>query len=310
MKRLSADYRRFLDLLRFALDDSADALPEGFAAPSAKEWQLFYGISRIHNMTGWLYRAAEKLNPALKTDLPETVKEHLRADAHTIRSAHSIHTAIIEKQKEAWAESDIDAHVIKGLETAKYYPVPELRTLGDIDWWIEKPEDWERAIKVAESNGCKVSLDSDGDVNYIIYGVVVEHHHNGLAAAGSEGELHLLCRHVLHHAQVAGLDLRQMYDYAVARRATQGTLDRELYNKLIKRGRLVRWTAVLDNLSDFLLQNGAKLSHDAEKLLVFALEGSNFFTRTFYFSRLAPVKYANRLCKLSFGRTKRLIISK
>lgn len=307
MQELGKDYTRFLDLLRFALDDRAVTLPEGFSAPTAKEWQLFYGIARIQNMTGLLFRAAEKMPQELKTELQPSVWEHLQADARTISSNHTLHRAIIAAQSKTWAENGIEAQVLKGIETAKFYPSPELRTLGDIDWWIVKPDDWQKAIDVVNSKGCTTNLDSDGDINYMVYGVVVEHHRHGLAVPGTEGELLLLCNHILHHAQFAGLDLRQLYDYAVACRTTHDTIDSISYSNLIEKDNLVRWNSVLDNLSEYLLHDGVRLSKDAETLLRFALFGSNFFTRSSYFLRLTPGKYVSRLLNLCFGRTKRLI---
>lgn len=304
MNRVLKDYADLFALMRLAL--IPDTEMQDFSEKTPERWQLLYGMASVHHIVGMLYSGLKNLDSKYKQNLPEGLESRLEVAATRMAEIYDLHVRLIDYQSQIWKQEGIEAYVIKGLEASKYYPQPKLRVHGDIDWWIVRENDWDRALDIFRSKGCVTEADSDGDVHYCLKGVVIEHHRKGYQSDGVEAELQLQSRHVLHHAEVYGLELRQLYDYALARKATREVVDKEKYSALLASARITKWTAVLDSVADFLLE-GKTPSRDALKLLDFVMNGSTFFGRTAYFLRIAPIRYMKRLHKLVGGRTKRAI---
>lgn len=287
-----------ISLLRPALvlPGRSGALP-ACTGLDAAGWREIYNLAVKHNVQGVLKEALAAVPSDNLAGLPLDVAARLVSDSMKIMAIHNCHRRIAAKMAGLWKEKCIEARMLKGLETAKYYPNPETRVLGDIDWWIVRPEDWAPALDAVHSLGMETNLDSDGDVNFEFNGTVVELHHKGLSAPGEQGELRLLAWHVLHHATVFGCELRHICDYAVARyRLGTGVTERE-------KG-LEKWYEVLDNLSDYIIR-GTAPSPDAQRLLEMTVDGSGAFGRAFFFLRIAPGEYLKRIAGLCVGRMKR-----
>ena len=58
-------------------------------------------------------------------------------------------------------DAGIDVAVFKGMAAAIYYPVPENRTMGDVDL-IVRPDDYEAAIRILKENGYVLNGDEEG----------------------------------------------------------------------------------------------------------------------------------------------------
>ncbi|MDD6364824.1 MAG: nucleotidyltransferase family protein [Bacteroidales bacterium] len=127
--------------------------------------------------------------------------------------------SVIELQRRAWEKRGLEAVLQKGHSVAAYYPVPEHRSCGDIDWYFPRREDFRMACRVAQENGLELKWDSDGDVSYTLSGMVVEHHRKGMPQDTPEQMLLMLEDHVLKHAMVMGVGLKQVCDVAILRHA-------------------------------------------------------------------------------------------
>ena len=127
--------------------------------------------------------------------------------------------SVIELQRRAWEKRGLEAVLQKGHSVAAYYPVPEHRSCGDIDWYFSRREDFRKACCVAQENGLELKWDSDGDVSYTLSGMVVEHHRKGMPQDTPEQMLLMLEDHVLKHAMVMGVGLKQVCDVAILRHA-------------------------------------------------------------------------------------------
>lgn len=236
-----------------------------------------------------------------------------------------------------WDESGIAYAILKGQAIARLYPHPAHRLSGDIDFYFPDPEGWEKARKKA-SRMSATSTDSDGDLHYLWKGIVVEHHRGwthlssrkarGLEARIEDGglcpedTLLMLSSHILRHALVGGVGLRQVVDLAVAVRSLDGRYDREaLARKMASLG-LQKWAALLsallssrlgvpegmlpvapdgrylDRFIDMLCRDG-NLGQSRPGLL------SGLFRRLDLFLRICPGELAARWWSLSIGRVKR-----
>ena len=127
--------------------------------------------------------------------------------------------SVIELQRRAWEKRGLEAVLQKGHSVAAYYPVPEHRSCGDIDWYFPRREDFRKACRVVQENGLELKWDSDGDVSYTLSGMVVEHHRKGMPQDTPEQMLLMLEDHVLKHAMVMGVGLKQICDVAILRHA-------------------------------------------------------------------------------------------
>ncbi len=211
----------------------------------------------------------------------------------------------VTMEMEKWRENGIETVLLKGLESASFYPHPEHRVNGDIDLWLPRKEDWGKARSVLEERGIDFKLDSDGDMAYGVGGgIVVELHREGLRMDGPAGVLLLLCEHILHHAMVFGVGLRQICDYRLALEHYKGTdVEVEFREAATDRG-LGKWLTVLDSLP--------------EPFLEIVLEDGNFgfsrgnrvrgiFRRLSFFMKVAPGALVKRWTSLAMGRVRKLL---
>lgn len=304
----------FLQLLRMALSgDGGCRVPEDFRLTEG-QWRSVYDMAVRQSVQGMLFDVVKALPESAGVPAGLAVSWYL--ESRRIESGHELHRKLVEKQEEAWKRAGVDAVMVKGLAVAKYYPRPESRVLGDIDWWMRTGTDWDRALEVLGRNGIDYDTDSDGDISYELGGVVVEHHHRGYEIDGTVGELLLLSEHILHHAMVFGVGLRQVCDYYYASRALEGQYDAAEYRAALRERGLCRWAEVLDDLVD-VLARGAEGTADARKLLALVLadgdmgldkhrRASGFGQRAALFLRIAPQHFLSRWTGLAFGRLKRL----
>lgn len=304
-------YGPFFSLLASSLDGN---VPPSLPADAAG-WWFVYETARRHAVHGVLFDVIEKL-PA-GSGIPEELAADWLMDVRKIEADNSCIEAVVGKQKEAWARHGIDAVLLKGLETAAYYPCPAHRAIGDIDWWMKSSNDWDKALDVVGNNGLKWRTDSDGDISYELGGVMVEHHRKGLEAEGPEGVLLMLNEHILHHAMVFGAGMRQLYDYAAALKYYEGRYDRAVYASLLEERHITRWTAVLHSaLAEAGLYgtDGIRCA-DCRRLLGLVMEDGNLgmdksrrssglLRRATLLLRIAPARLLSRWAALARGRIK------
>lgn len=130
--------------------------------------------------------------------------------------------------------------ILKGTAAAMYYPIPYLRTMGDVDF-IVPDERFDDARLVLEDNGYYFQrhFGDDRDYEYIKNGVIFELHHHfskdpvveklvqdGIknAVLGSVNEYGFPCLppaenglvildHIRHHFKTSGIGLRHLIDW-------------------------------------------------------------------------------------------------
>lgn len=300
MMRFPEEYKSFFILLWRGI-----GLPcnEALSLPiPAEEWMSIYETSRRQAVCGLVFSAVEELPSTC--GIPEDLFLIWQADVKRIEADFVKVGRVVAKQRTTWEKRGINAVLLKGLESADMYPVPERRTSGDIDWWMPSGKDWDAAIEVLEDNGIDWTVDSDGDIRYCLGGVPVEHHHDGLPVQGITGRLYLCCEHILKHAMVAGVGLKQVCDYFVALKAFEGRYDELAYYNLLEKGGLVKWEAALRGLDPDLIR---LVMYDGNMGIDKKRRYSGFFVRTRIFFRLCPGLFIKRWFGLIFGRIRRIL---
>jgi len=238
-----------------------------------------------------------------------------------------------------FSESGIRSVILKGVSVASLYPKPSHRLSGDVDFHFPDKDGFRRANRFAKRFS-DLGTDSDGDTHYHYKGVVVEHHAgwthlSSLKArsmkANLEGDtlscedtLLLLSSHVLRHALVGGVGLRQLADLAVATRAFDGRYDKNEFRERISDLGLSKWAGLLSCVmkvhfgvpvcelpcvpdpkycSRFmdLVKFDGDLGNEGRGLF------AGFFRRMRLFVPVAPKEYFGRYFSLVFGRTLRVL---
>ena len=307
-------YGCFFALLRAALHPG-----DGPFCPGGADWQFIYDTAVRHCVQGVMYDAVKDL-PAGSGVSPVLAAGWL-SDALQAERDYARIREVSGRLAALWKAAGVDAQVLKGLECARFYPVPEHRINGDIDWWMRGEESWNRALEVLKDKGIQWSVDSDGDLCYEVDGVVVEHHRSGFVEDSPEAELLFLAEHVFHHAAVSGVGLRQLCDYAMALERLEGKYDREHYLALASSAGLSGWVRLLESALSVVREVDCPpccLGSRVRTLLELVMDDGNFglgrgkrfryiFRRLYAVGLSAPVRFAGRWVGLAVGRIKRIV---
>lgn len=330
--------KAFFALLRAGLGfGSLDT--EGWWPLTPEEWEELYTQARRHTVVGTVFDGMAALPKA--EGIPMELLARWAMQVEKMERTGQLHEAVIKAQNEAWTRRGLKGYVLKGRTVAAMYPKPGHRTSGDIDWWFGSEEDWRKASSIAASNIGSLTEDSDGDVHYTLKGVVVEHHRrwhdassrrarkalDGLTPDRPEALLAMLNIHILKHAMVLGIGMRQVCDLAVAYRFLKGSYDPAALDGLLERCGLRRWTGLLNGLllrcfGTEAVPEGADAAEgkDVDRLLALILADGNFgldtgrdagsvaasvWGRAGLFLRYAPGEFPARLSELVKGRMKR-----
>lgn len=310
----------FLVLLRCALWGGRPDL-----RLSEADWLELWSQACRQGVWALLYDVVRNLPP--EAGLPEILAAKWAEGAAEVESRNAAMASLVSVQKGIFDRHGIEAVQLKGLSLAHWYPVPQHRLCGDVDWWFPRTGDWEKALALVKDAGAKVSADSDGDVHYRANGIVVEHHRKGYDMPGIEGELLLLVGHIFHHAAVTGVGVRQLCDLALAYSGCRGEFDSEKFTSVLKDKGLLGFSELLHAvLRDCLGLDPSALPsvrreprrRDVERFICLVLSDgsfgldkerrtSGFFRRFFLLGRYAPKAFALRWLSLFKGRMLRRV---
>lgn len=318
------------DILFRLLGTALWGSPVEIVGISAEEWQAVYEMACKQTVQGIVFDAVRSLPSSAGVPRELAVKWLLAAEA--IERNNAALRAVVERQREVWQRNGVDALLLKGLTVADMYPVPEHRMTGDIDWLFRTDRDWNAALDIARRNGMEIHRDSDGDISYVLGGIVVEHHRGDLPTAGVPGILTMLNEHILHHAMTTGVGLRHICDMAVAYKSYSGRYMAEEYGEVLKTNGLMRWTALLHRVlqmvvgipEEYLPELGVSTAaipdRDVKWFVDTMLTEGNFgFSKRRRFSglpgkllfyvRYAPTAFLVRWTRLVRGRMRRTVTS-
>ena len=242
---------------------------EGVFPLAEAEWGALFRLACRQTVQGVVFEGIRKLPEAWCPPrkvlamwllaVEQLAKEHARVEARML------------EQAAWWKQRGITAIVLKGQGVAAMYPVPERRVCGDIDWYFPNRQEWSAASRIAEEKGCTVETDSDGDMHYMYIDTLTEHHRHwehlsnpfqkrrlkrleeaegyadwrGIKVLAPIPDLVQLNTHILKHALVLGIGLRQLCDLAMAYRHYAGSYDTAKLKEQLKRLGLWKWTALL-----------------------------------------------------------------
>lgn len=203
----------------------------------------------------------------------------------------------------------------KGQSAATLYREPHLRVCGDIDLYFTTIADYHRAGHLVRSRGIDIHKRPDGSQEYVWNDIMVEHHSTlidlkspflyiylrrlelekgfdtltfggyedtPVAVPGKELNLLMLNAHIMKHAFISGVGLRQLCDLARAYYSYGGQYDAAELKHIYGKAHMLRWTGMLHN---FLVTHlGLEEKYlpyppsivSTEKLLCSVITGGNF----------------------------------
>ena len=236
---LSDEQVFFLRVLKDHLAENGTTVSE---AEKRLDWAAIAHYADIHKVGGIVYAQCRSFLDHSGVPEAASLKTTYKGSI-----ARSVYQSVILEQIDAAFKSDaIPYFVVKGPEIAKLYPVPELRTMGDLDIVVHR-EDKERAHECLLRAGFRGEKDFPNEWFYhIVYfgmDVEVELHHSllydsettprayaeyektiwehttvssgGGVSYGMDDHLIFLLLHLRMHILATGIGLRQFFDIAV-----------------------------------------------------------------------------------------------
>lgn len=129
-------------------------------APGELDWQRLLKLAGIHSLTGILGYMSMRWPIC-----PEEQRKMLRQVCLNTIAAFNRRGAQTELLLEQLGQAGIEHIVMKGFVLREYYPVPELRTYGDIDLVLH-PEDRQRCHELMLALGYQVETDWEPVYSY------------------------------------------------------------------------------------------------------------------------------------------------
>ena len=179
---------------------------------SAADWEDLYTLAKQHTVTGLLYAGLQLFPDG--AGIPEEILLRLVARIGKV----SNHGKSMRNRAVALTDycsgKGLHPVVMKGVETAAYYPDPDLRLYGDVDLYFA-PEEFDRAAEVAGKRFGPLRKDPDGSLHFKVDNIDIDLHRDyfGLhvskdklpAIPSPEAILLMHSAHILHHAIASGI---------------------------------------------------------------------------------------------------------
>lgn len=312
---------------------------------SDEEWLALYNESVRQTVQGIVFRGLSFLSTQLFP--PESLflrwlAQVAQIEENNVRSEHEI-----VELRQFFAAAGIKFVLKKGQSAATLYREPHLRVCGDIDLYFTTIADYRRAGHLIRRRGIDIYKRPDGSQEYVWNGIMVEHHSTlidlknpflyiylrrlelekgfdtltfadyedaSIAIPGRQLNLLMLNAHIMKHAFISGIGLRQLCDLARAYYSYGGQYDTAELRHIYRRAHILRWTGMLHNF--LVVHLGLEERYlpyprsivSTEKLFCSVMTGGNFgqlmFGRGHYLShKLFTLKaiYRNRSISLRYS---------
>lgn len=263
--------RRFLHLLACALADRQPD-PSLFTSMNGKDWTRLEQIAHSQSVPALI---ADRILHLPPDSLPErTHRIGLLMQIQAIESANKQQIKALAEVATDYEQEDLPFVLLKGQSLACYYPNPLLRSPGDLDLYLFRIGDYERANRWAHDQGYRLQGNSLYEQLYWRGKVAVENHryiayfgrekYDGALSdmlrpyseADTYARLELAGRvyrtlplelnavyifqHILHHFCYLGIGMRQVCDWFLFLERHHPAIDIDLFQSMATRLDLLR----------------------------------------------------------------------
>ena len=274
---LTQEQKAFFYLVKAGMYGETDPNMESVFPLSERSWEAVLLLARQQTVVGLAYRGLDVLPEEWLPSM--RVMAVFMACADRIEKANAKMNKTIVKLWRHFQEKGITAVLQKGQGLAQMYPDPALRECGDIDIYF--PDNEENPLEGIADANCEKR--PDGSVFYTVDGIVVEQHNHLLDIAsplrqkfikkliadqgfekvrvgGKDGvdvlvpapevNLLLISSHILKHVLGVGIGLRQICDYAIARRYYANRVDSAEMQSIYRKAGIAKWNDCLNRFLD------------------------------------------------------------
>lgn len=134
----------YLEFLKFCLEPK-NAIP---SSVESINWTKLLDFAKKQTIVGVYWQEIQRLvitdNKPSKDEVMDWMGEYLKI----VRGNSKVDKAVASLSR-LLKGNDLEFFVFKGQTVARYYPIVESRTSGDVDFYVFK-KDWDKAIKVLE----------------------------------------------------------------------------------------------------------------------------------------------------------------
>ncbi len=177
----------FLSILSDHLNGRTTANPKNYV-----DWERLLTLAEQHEVRGIIYHQC-------KTFIPEPYRARLAQLYAMELHSYQNRCRFFDVLSATLGDANIPFFTVKGLDVARLYPFPALRTMGDCDI-IVREQDKERAHEVFLALGYNNRLKEDKEWTYFKSGLEFELHHSLLyEGLGNTDESVAFCKSVWKH---------------------------------------------------------------------------------------------------------------
>ena len=149
------DYKLYINMLRAFVDGTAPVIEEGSDIGKLLELS---GVNNTRGLIGYVMMNHPDL-------FPQELLTFLKRECMKEIMVYTQRGALMDEQVQLMNEQGIDHILFKGYVVRNYYPVPELRTFGDVDYVIRK-QDRERSHAMMLEQGFQPHYDWEPVYDY------------------------------------------------------------------------------------------------------------------------------------------------
>ena len=175
------------------------------------DWQGLLKFAKKQTIIGIYWQGIQRLGDVANKPSEDDVMEWMGEYTKIVRRNTKTDDAV------AWLakflqSNDIGFFMFKGQTVASYYPTPEIRTSGDVDFYVFK-RDWDRAKSLLEKEVTMTDDHSGQHLEFTKDGIPFEiHYHTALFASGSKQRywdelIESYFNEVLDHAKINDVEV-------------------------------------------------------------------------------------------------------
>lgn len=198
---------KYLEFIRWSLHHT-DAAPSFI---SEIDWQELLSFAKKQTVIGIYLQGIQRLGDVANRPSEDDVMDWMGEYTKIVRRNTKTDDAVAWLAK-FMQSNDIGFFVFKGQTVASYYPTPEIRTSGDVDFYVFK-KDWDRAKSLLEKEVTITDDHSGQHLEFTKDGVPFEmHYHTAVFASGSKQRywdelIESYFNEVLDHAKINDVEV-------------------------------------------------------------------------------------------------------
>lgn len=166
MKNLSAEQQALLSLIQQALWHTSPLLPEA-------NWELTETLANQQGVLWMLYQGARAYPDRIPTQKIKSWRADMISSVIRNDDVNAVQNQLISWLK----EKGIRVAVLKGLSCSRFYPVPEIRALGDIDLLIDKENMARLGFYLQKQGYSQTKNEHSFHIGYHGNGIAIELHY-------------------------------------------------------------------------------------------------------------------------------------